>query len=149
MPDSYSISVDNSHLTILQNNSLCLWEVSISDLNQTITAIDENTSAVIVRLNEKSWTTVGLLYEVATIIERYHPINNINWFATFTFVELCDSLEKSFELKQKIENKDDSDMTNIFDYLGFAHRNSQEESEQIAEIVREKLRQYKLHLHLK
>lgn len=144
MSDTFEVKLDATHLMIMRNDEQdSIWEEGIKFLNEVRNDDGQNLSEVIMQLNEKSWANIELLYEVAYNIEQLHP-NAIDWLATFKLAEHFDALNKSYELKQKVENKKQSPAEETIDLIKFAREIEPEERIQAEEIVKQKLTQYKL-----
>ena len=118
-------------------DNVSIYSINLNLLNNTIGL---GVSEWISQLYIKSWANSNLLYEVAKIITKHFPINDIDWESTFFPVEKKDYLDKYIGLGNEFENTGIKD-----DFLKRVEIGKQENilevNEFITEIVRRNLRE--------
>lgn len=61
----------------------------VDSLGRTLSVGDsDDLSEIVLHLEEKSWVSLELLYDLAAQIKKHSPKNKIDWVETFKYVEI-------------------------------------------------------------
>ena len=140
-----SAHIEKDQLLIICNGE-AIYSIAKSQLADTINLYGNKISKWIRQLLEKKWADNSLLYQIGYLIQQTYPRNEINWNSTFYMVEKKDYINKSFELKNNLENGISTKAEiDFLEYFKFANDNLNEEIEKdISAIVKQQLKQCKI-----
>ena len=118
-----------------------------AELDEIRGSIATGLSEWVMQLLDKTWVTPLLLYELAALIQKVKPNNEINWQNTFSVVEKKNYLEKAGEVLDMADTpeKEGSAFQQVLKMIKLGQEEQNDETnKRIADIVNKKLAEYSL-----
>lgn len=96
-------------------------------LDETLRGDDR--SQIIFHIDDKSWSTLDMLYDIAYQVIKFNPNHKIDWVKTFTDIELIR------EAKSKVDNS----LNGVLEHIQYMQAISDQTREETRQRVRSKL----------
>lgn len=141
------MTVSETNTTIelyLKGEKESIYFIPKSSLLDSKNSAGKQVSDWIVQLLDKTWIEQNALYEVAQIIVREHPKNEIDWKSTFFIVEKKYYLDHVIQLKKQLNpSKDKSIFSSVLEAIDAGREETNEfTTNEISKIVSTRLQEY-------